>query len=310
MTDVLAPVQFPALGTTAGLLVSEASAMPTALSILRAELAAIDEACSRFRPDSELARVNAATGNQVPVSPLFAEAVDVALRAARLTAGRVDPTIGTALRLLGYDRDFSRVHPAGPPLTVSIRPVPGWRLVWVDRASSTVRVPKGVELDLGATAKALCSDRAARAAAEATGAGVLVSLGGDISVGGPAPEGGWKVRVTDSHRDTPDAPGQTILISTGGLATSGTSVRRWTRGDQQLHHVIDPASGWPAPSLWRTVSVAAGSCVDANIASTAAIVLGYDAPRWLAQQGLPARMVATNSKVTLLGGWPDEDSMC
>jgi thiamine biosynthesis lipoprotein len=99
-------------------------------------------------------------------------------------------------------------------------------------------------------------------------------------------------------------------MSTGGLATSGTSVRRWTRGDQQLHHVIDPASGWPAPAVWRTVSVAAGSCVDANIASTAAIVLGHDAPRWLSHQGLPARLVQPNSKVTLLGGWPDEDSMC
>jgi thiamine biosynthesis lipoprotein len=308
---MVAPATFAALGTTAGLLVTDPARLDLALEVLHREVRAIDEACSRFRPDSELARVNAAAGAAVEVSALFLDAVEAAVRAAGLTDGRVDPTVGVAMRTLGYDRDFSRVDPNGPPLQVTIGPAPGWRLVRVDRHASTVSIPSGVELDLGATAKALCADRAAQAAAAATGGGVLVSLGGDIAVCGPTPPGGWAVRVTDDHASPVDAEGQTVLIGAGGLATSGTAVRRWARGGRQLHHLVDPASGWPAPDCWRTVSVAAGSCVDANTASTAAIVLGGGAPGWLQERHLPARLVAIDGRVVLVGGWPaDDGSQC
>ena len=123
-------------------------------------------------------------------------------------------------------------------------------------------------------AKAWCADRAAAAAAAATGEAVLVSLGGDVSCAGDSPASGWAVRVADDHRAGVDEPGgQTVQLTNGGLATSGTSVRQWTRGGRTMHHVIDPSTGLPAATHWRTVSVAAGSCADANIASTAAIVL-------------------------------------
>ena len=309
MSATLSPVVFPALGTTAVLLVTDPGAADRARAVLDAEIDAIDRACSRFRPDSELTGVNASTGRPVEVSALFLDAVDVALRAAVLTGGRVDPTVGAALRVLGYDRDFSQVHPAGPPLRVTMRPVPGWRLVWTDRETSTVRVPAGVELDLGATAKALCADRAARAVSQATGAGVLISLGGDIAVAGAAPAGGWRVRVTDDHAAPTDAPGQTVTITSGGLATSGVAVRRWDRGGRPLHHLVDPASGLPADTCWRTVSVAAGSCVDANIASTAAMIMGAEAPRWLAGRHLPSRLVSTDGRVVHLEGWPEEEDL-
>ncbi len=307
MSATLTPVSFRALGTTCSLLVTDPSAAAAVRDVLEAEVDAIDRACSRFRPDSELAAVNAAAGQPVEVSALFLDAVEVALRAAALTGGRVDPTVGTALRVLGYDRDFSRVHPAGAPLRVTVRPVPGWRLVWADRRTSTVRVPKGVELDLGATAKALCADRAARSAAALTGAGVLISLGGDIAVAGLPPHEGWRVRVTDDHAAPTDAPGQTVLVASGGLATSGTSVRRWARGGRELHHLVDPASGLPADTCWRTVSVAAGSCVDANTASTAAVIAGRDAVEWLEGRRLPARLVAVGGEVVYVGGWPADD---
>ena len=156
----------------------------------------------------------------------------------------------------------------------------------------TVRVPKGVELDLGATAKAWCADRAAQAAAERRGCGVVVGLGGDLACAGDPPEGGWRVRVADDHRAAPDAPGgQTVWISAAGSRASGTSVRRWSRGGRSLHHVIDPSTSLPAADCWRTASVVAASCADANIASTAAIVLGADAPAWLAARapGGPTR---------------------
>ena len=92
----------------------------------------------------------------------------------------------------------------------------------------------------------------------------------------------------------------------GGIATSGTAARRWARGGRPVHHVVDPGTGRPAPEVWRTVSVAAASCVDANIASTAAIVLGARAPEWLSRQGLPSRLVRTEGSVCLVGDWPAE----
>ena len=280
--------------------------MSAARALLDAEIRAIDESCSRFRADSELSVLNAARGRKRRVSPRFLEALDVALRAARITDGLVDPTVGTAMRVLGYDRDFAGVDRDGPPLRVSVANVPGWQTIEVDRADSTVRVPAGVELDFGATAKALCADRAARAIGEATGTGVLVSLGGDIAIGGPVREAGWAVLIADDHAAGPDSPGPRIAVRSGGVATSGTTVRRWQRGGVTLHHVVDPRTGRPTSRRWRTVSVAAASCVDANIASTAALVSDADAPRWLAARALPARLVGADGRVVTVAGWPSE----
>jgi thiamine biosynthesis lipoprotein len=112
------------------------------------------------------------------------------------------------------------------------------------------------------------------------------------------------VHVTDDHRSGAAAPGQTVLIGSGGLATSSTTVRNWSRGGECMHHILDPRDGLPVRSRWRTASVAAASCAEANIASTAAIVLGEDAIRWLDQHALPARLVDTNGEAQLLGGWP------
>jgi thiamine biosynthesis lipoprotein len=164
-----------------------------------------------------------------------------------------------------------------------------------------------VVLDLGATAKALAADHAAAAAGAAVGeAGVLVSLGGDLAVVGPAPPDGWRVRVTDDHRSDVTAPGQWITLRAGGLATSSTTVRRWETDGGSAHHLLDPATGSPVASPWRTVSVTAASCLDANIASTAAIIRGERAPDWLESLGLPARLVRTDGTVQRVAGWPAE----
>ena len=174
-------------------------------------------------------------------------------------------------------------------------------------------MPAGVQLDLGATAKALAADRAASAIAVATGAGVLVNLGGDIAVAGPGPERGWRVQVAD---DLPDRsaraaravrrPGPVIAIWDGGLATSGAGSRRWRRGGKDLHHIVNPGTGCPASSCWASVSVAAASCVDANTASTAAIIRSVAAVRWLTDLAMPARLVRPDGTVVTTGGWPDE----
>jgi thiamine biosynthesis lipoprotein len=301
---VIGHASFPALGSGAVVVVRDRLRLEIARREVAAEIDAIDRACSRFRPDSELTRVNAAAGRPVEVGGDLLAALEVALRAARVTAGDVDPTVGEALAVLGYDRDFASVPAAGRP-RVRVAAVPGWRRVRLDRRRGRVQVPAGVLLDLGATAKALAADRAAARAARAAGCGVLVSLGGDVATAGEAPADGWPVRIADSHAAAHGGEGETVRLAGGGLATSSTTVRRWNRGGERLHHIVDPRSGRPAPVVWRTVSVAASTCVDANIAATAAIIRGARSPAWLASLGLPARLVRPDGTAVRVGGWPE-----
>jgi FAD:protein FMN transferase len=340
VTTDRAPAQasWDALGTRVVLRLTDGRALEQARLAVARELAAIDRACSRFRPDSELSRLNANGGRAMRVSPLFAEALSLALRAAALTDGDVDPTVGRALVLAGYDRDWSlmrasetvaaarnvpqtaarpRAHvrarapqnetheTAGtPPPAVSARFEGGWRTIHFDPEGPSVRVPAGIALDLGASAKAWAADRGVRMAAESGACGALVSIGGDIALAGPAPAQGWPVRVTDDHRAAHTAEGQTVTIRSGGLATSSTVVRRWRHHGRAMHHILDPATGAPAHGAWRTVSVAAGNCADANIATTAALVRGDRAPDWLAGLDVPARLVGWNGRVLCFGDWP------
>jgi thiamine biosynthesis lipoprotein len=300
-----------AFGSTALVAVTDAGALAAARAVVERVVAEFDHACSRFRDDSELSLVNAAAGAAVRVGPVLLEAVTVALRAARLTGGDVDPTVGQALISLGYDRDFAALSLGedGAVALPGVRPlasVPGWRTVTVDPELGTIRVAGGVSLDLGATAKALAADRAATEASAAAGCGVLVSFAGDLAIAGSAPAEGWRIRVTDDHRSGFDAPGQWISLSSGGLATSSTVVRQWRTDTGTAHHLIDPLTGRSADSVWRTVSVSASSCVDANIASTATIVRGEKAAPWLEALALPSRLVRTNGTVLHVGGWPSD----
>jgi thiamine biosynthesis lipoprotein len=301
-----ASAAFRALGTTAEVLVADRARLDHAVELLHEELDAVDEACSRFRADSEISRLHDAAGRQVRIGPLLTEALSAALRAARLTGGLVDPTVGAAVRALGYDRDFAAVTDG--PLGAAV-PAPGWHRVLFDPARALVVVPRGVHLDLGATAKALAADRAARRIHAETGCGTLVNLGGDIRVEGPAPEGGWQIAVGDDHADAVTRPDTTVALSGGGLATSGTTRRRWRRGGRAVHHIVDPRTGDVPSPRWRTVTVAAKSTVDANTASTAAVVLGDSAPSWLAERGLPARLVGVGGDVVTTPGWPRETEL-
>jgi thiamine biosynthesis lipoprotein len=296
---------FPTLGTTA-VVEADPDHLDAAVNAVARELDDIDRTCSRFRADSDLSHVNEAGGAWTTVDSLLVDAVEVALRAATITGGIVDPTIGEAMLRIGYDRDFSEIPSDGPalPSGASWLVAPAWRLVEIRHGRSQIRVPRDVRLDLGSTAKALAADRAAARAADAIGGHVLVSLGGDIAVAGDAPEGGWLVGIADDHRADPE-PGETVAIAAGGLATSSTTARRWARGGRSVHHIVDPRTGLPAREIWRTVSVSAASCVDANTASTAAVVLGEDAPAWLVAQGLPARLVRSDGDIERIGGWPE-----
>ena len=309
-TAAPASADWTALGTRVWLVVTEPDALTEGRRLLAADLAEVDAACSRFRPDSELMSLDSASDpGPVQVSPLLAEAIGVALRAARLTGGDVDPTVGAAMAAIGYDRDFAQLPASGPPVTLAVRAVPGWQQVDLDEQARRLTLPHGVRLDLGATAKAWAADRSAARLAAALGCGVLVGLGGDISVAGEPPPGGWRVRVQDvtgRPEDSPVGPAAVVAIQTGGLATSSTTARRWRRGGDVLHHILDPRTGLPAPEYWRTVSVAAATCVDANTASTAARIKGRGAVNWLANSGLPARLVDAAGNVQAVNGWPGE----
>jgi thiamine biosynthesis lipoprotein len=291
--------------TTIDLLVTKQSSLVAAVDLLHRELDEVEAVASRFRPDSELSLLNydiaRAGGRPIPISGLLAEVIGIGMRAGALTDGAVDITVGAALGRLGYDRDFPLLAPGIAGQLPGPCPVPGWQCITFERVSCTVAAPPGVVIDLGATAKGWAADRAARTIGLTFGCGVLVSLGGDLAVSG-APPGGFTVGIADNC--DADDPAVGVSVSSGGLATSGIGRRNWKLGDHQVHHLVDPATGLPVDSPWRTVSVAAASCVDANTASTAAMVTGERAVGWLTELSLPSRLVRHNGSVVTVAGWP------
>jgi thiamine biosynthesis lipoprotein len=296
-----------ALGTTARVAVWPPENLGRALEAVDAVLTSLDRQASRFRPDSEISRLHRKNGGMFMLSDGLAEAVSVALAAARWTRGMTDPTVGDALISLGYDRDFAAIDPDGGRPVAAPTGVPGWRSVTLD--GPVLRLPSGVRLDLGATAKGLGSDRAVRAAMSANRqeGGVLVSLGGDIAVDGQPPCDGWPILVADEPDPSGRASTQTVRLVAGAVATSSIACRQWRRGGQEVHHIVDPRTSLPAAAPWRTVSVAAVTCADANAASTAAVVAGDRAEAWLTDARLPARLVSRDGEVRYLGGWPESD---
>ncbi|MGW4119133.1 FAD:protein FMN transferase [Nocardia sp. NPDC004711] len=356
--DRTASTEWPVWSTTARVVVTDPAALRPARTLIRAHLAEVDAACSRFRADSEISRLARTAGQPVRVSALLAGHLYAALAAARDTGGDLDPTIGTSLIALGYDRDFTLLlpgsaarpaedhpdavarksdsrtgirglegaervtkgetgvdrrgdvgvggrgqGPAGLRVPVALTVRPDWTHVRLD--GDLLSVPAGVLLDLGATAKALAADHCAQVVADRLGCGVLVSLGGDIATAGPAPASGWQVLV----EDRPGEPRSRITLPAGAaLATSSTLRRRWWRGGTLVHHIVDPRTGLAADPVWRTVSVAAGSCLAANTAATAAVIRGRDALTGLRGKGFPSRLVSRDGEVITLCGWPQAAS--
>jgi FAD:protein FMN transferase len=301
--DAVAVAERAALGTTARVVIWPPGNLGQACAAVDDVLAALDRQASRFRADSELSWLHAADGGTFLLSRGLAEAVGVALAAARWTGGLTDPTVGDALVRLGYDRDFADIGEDGELAGAAV-PVAGWQMVRLD--GPLLRLPRGIRLDLGATAKGLGADRAVRAAMDACGrhGGVLVSLGGDIAVAGTPPRDGWPVTVAEEPDPCGAPHGQLVRLPAGAVATSSVTIRRWNRGGTALHHIVDPRTGRPADGPWRTATVAAATCADANAASTAAIVAGAAAKDWLVTAGLPSRLTGHDGRVRDLNGWP------
>jgi thiamine biosynthesis lipoprotein len=254
-----------------------AGADPTAVAAVFERWEAV---FSRFRPGSELVRVNAAPSAAVRVSALFARALRVALHVARATGGLVDPTLGEALEHAGYDRDFARLPEDG-----DLGPGVPSRLRELRLDGTILRRPPGLVLDLNGVVKALAVDEAA-ASLPARG---FVSAGGDLAVHGAV--------------DVGLPGGGAVRVVSGGLATSGVATRRWRRGGEEQHHLIDPRTGRPSRSPWRQVTVSGASCLDADAAAKAAFLLGERGPAWLDARGLPGRFLAHDGEVVETRLW-------
>jgi thiamine biosynthesis lipoprotein len=292
---------FVAMGTRNTVVVDEPDALPAAMDIVQSEIREIDRVCSRFRDDSELSNLNRdGHGHDVMLSALLEEAIVAALHTAEMSRGLVDLTVGKCVEDIGYTVTFRDLPADGPALELSVRHVIGWRALAYDPVAHTMSLPEDVTIDLGASGKAWAADRAADAVWTRLGVSVAVDCGGDIAVRGPHPAGGWPIRVAS---DVDAADGQDIALFDGGLATSGTTSRRWRRGGVDLHHIIDPSTGLPARTRWAMVSVAAATCVEANAAATAGLIMGDGALRWLDDNMLPARLVDVDGGVHYAGGW-------
>jgi thiamine biosynthesis lipoprotein len=292
-------------GLTASVVVDDPTALDVAERTVRDLLDEVDRACSRFRDDSELSRLRGQLSRGVEVSPLLATLVASAIQAADLSGGDVDPTLGNELHALGYDRDFAAMATTGTSgLVVRMlrRPEPGWTRISLRHRLLTV--PDDLTLDLGASAKAVTADLAAQRIATGLGTAALVSLGGDIATAGEPRDGVWHVLV----QDTPDDPAQRIRLDGGwAIATSSTQKRRWVVDGRSVHHILDPRSGLPAQAVWRTTTVVARTCLEANAMSTAAVVRGRQAIGWLARQGAPARLVDEHGRILTTDGWPRDE---
>lgn len=245
---------------------------PTAedVTAARAVVQQLERRWSRFRPGSEISRLNAAPGRWTVVSAETFALLERAEHARRRTEGAFEPFLLGRLEDLGYDRPWTGPpdSPLRAPEPTFVRPGP----VEVDQSTGAVRLPPGARFDPGGIGKGFAADLVAdhlRAAGAAWG---QVELGGDVRVFGPAPSGpAWRVRV-----EGPDGAGYAaeVVIAEGGVATSGTARRSWRRGGRSLHHLIDPATGWPAETDLVAVTATAGSLWWAEVVAKVVLIAG------------------------------------
>ncbi len=309
-TDVTEPgsvasASFRAIGTTNQILVTRPESLAAAVALASDYLRELDATCSRFRPDSELSRFAAQAAEAETTwyaSPLLLDYLHAALYAAELTDGLVDFTVGSALISTGYDQDVDAVR-ARAGFHSQASDVPGWQQVSFG-SLGRVSVPQGTVIDLGATAKAHAADQIARLLALHLPGGFLVNLGGDIATSGEVPEDGWSVGVEAAD----GTERQAVAITTQAITTSSTQLRTWKTDAGVAHHIIDPRTGATAEAVWAQVSCVAVTALEANAASTAALVLGEDAVAWLQASGIPARLERLDGTPVFTGGWPQTDN--
>lgn len=287
------------------LTVADESALELARDRLVALMTDIARSANRFDPDSDISRINLHAGHMVSVDTRTLAVVDAALDAAAETGGAVDPTIGLHVARSGYIHDIEKIRGqliSDVPPTAEVTPCQAdWTRVQINHALGQVGVPAGMALDLGATAKPFAADLAVVELSTSLGTPVLVEIGGDVSVSDQLDDG-WEVDVSE----TGQGPHQQVTIGRGGIATSSTTAQRWRTHAGEQHHIIDPRTGLPAVGPWRTVTVWSDTALEANSASTAAIVLGDEAESYLDELDLAARLVSRDGEIVTTGNWPTE----
>jgi thiamine biosynthesis lipoprotein len=294
--DRFARHTFPTMGC-ACTVVLPASAIGVAAEV-EALFAEWHQSLSRFNADSELSRLNAQAGSPVAVSPFLFAVLEQAFRAAKATVGLFDPLLEPTMRNLGYDRTFASLDADGAP--VAAHPTAGaWRQVQMDRAASTVELPPDTGIDLGGIAKGMAVDASLDLLASRGVESAMVEAGGDLAVLGlPPAEDGWWVAVDGL------AGPQLVAITRGALATSGVARRSWRRGGQVYHHLIDPRTGDSARSDLLSVSAAAGTCAQAEVAAKVALIEGSEAgAAFLRRIGVSALFVAHDGSTSTVGLW-------
>ena len=285
---------FAAMGTRFELLLEAppCARAVAALGIAASEVQRLEALLSRFRPDSELSRLNAS--GRLAVGDDLLRLTQLALAARERTAGRFDPTVHNALAAAGYDRSIELVRAGSRSHGTRAVPASGGR-VTVDAAAGVIELEPGYALDLGGIAKGYAADSACRLLA-AAGA-CLVNAGGDIAVSGPPADGSWPVGV-----ETARAP-LVLALTEGALATSGTEGRRWRHDGRELHHLIDPRTSRPAETDLCRVTVAAPAAVDAEVEAKALLLAGARAALAMAEgRGLRAVLVTAAGRTLLTGG--------
>jgi FAD:protein FMN transferase len=281
---------FSAMGTRVEALLEAppSRAARAALARVRDEFDRLERIFSRFRRDSELSRLNEA--GAIDAGPDLRAVVELALAARERTAGRFDPTLHDAVVAAGYDRTFDELdeHAAAAPA-----PDPR-RTRDVRVRGRRIELGPGVRLDLGGIVKGYAADRCVRQLAPL--GPCLVNAGGDLAVAGARAEGPWPVAV-----DVPQGR-LTLAIATGGLATSGRDRRRWRQRGEERHHLIDPATCRPAEGGPLTVTVAAPTATDAEVAAKSIFLAGERAEREAELLGAPAVIVRADGTRRLMGG--------
>jgi len=277
---------FRAMGTEIELLVDADDAERT-LDAAEAEFHRLEALLSRFRPDSELSRLNEA--GSLEAGPDLCRVLGLALVARERTGGRFDPTVHDAVVAAGYDRSFEHVPADADGGTAVRRTPPAHDDVVVD--GSAVRLT-GVRLDLGGIGKGYAAERTAEILAAA--GPCLVNAGGDIATRG----GAWTVGV-----ETAAEPLTLELSGASGLATSGRDRRRWRRDGRELHHLIDPRTGAPSESDLLRVTVVAPDAVEAEIAAKSLFLAGAEAAAAEADEaGIPSVLVTADGRTVVAGG--------
>lgn len=284
-----AQLEFPVMGTTAHVIVvtDTIDAADAGVAFARARLEQLERRWSRFRPDSEITRCNAAAGAPVVVHPDTLLLVERAVDGWQRTDGRFDPTVLDAVVALGYDRDFDAIDRATPhPVAVTI-PAPGGAGIVTDRVVGAVRLPPGVRFDPGGIGKGLAADLVAEALMQAGARGVLVNVGGDLRAEGDAPDAdGWRIAV--EHPVT-GAPLAEPHLGGGAIASTWRTRRTWGGPDGPRHHLVDPATGACAATGLAGVTVLTGRAWWAEVLAKAAFVAGpVDGAALLARHGVTA----------------------